>query len=159
MIIRTGPKSQEEKEVIIKQIQNLIITGEIHEKTVSENANQLSISRITLREYLPIAYHGVDINPELLIKKVKDTRQFLIDVLLKDFNECTDSLQRSFLSKNISAMLDSQEKSSVLLIQFKEENKKEEVITSGFGFYTKYLSKLSHRPATIVEVECQSPSQ
>ncbi len=157
MIIRTGPKSQEEKEVIIKQIQNLIITGEIHEKTITENANQLSISRVTLREYLPIAYHGVDINPELLIKKVKDTRQFLIDVLMKDFNDCTDPLQRSFLSKNISAMLDSQEKSSALLMQFKEGNKKEEVITSGSGFFTKYLSKIPHHP--VVEVECQTPSQ
>jgi hypothetical protein len=153
--MRTGPKSNEEKETIIKEIQNLIITGEIHEKTITENADKLKISRFTFREYLPTAYQKLDIHPDTIIKRVKDTRQFMIDVLLRDFRKCDDPLQRNNLSKNISGLLDSQEKSSRLILAFEDENNKEEIITSGTGLFTKYLSKISNKNIN-QESECQS---
>lgn len=149
IITKKGPKSKEDKQVIIKQIVNQIITGEIHERTLTDNAKAINISRYTYREYLPMAYSQIDLNPETQIKKVKDTRQFLIDNLLNDFKRCEDPIQRNLLSKNISSLLDSQEKSSLLIMQHKkEEESKEKVITSGTGLFTDYLSKIPNPTIT-----------
>lgn len=139
--MKTGPKSEQEKEALIKQIQNLIISGEIHEKTITENADKIKISRYTFRNYLSIAYQQLDIQPEIIVKRVRDTRQCMLDILLRDFMQCEDPIQRSNLSKNISGLLDSQEKSATLMSQAIGEVS---VITSGTGLWTKYLSKLPH---------------
>ena len=70
----------------------------------------------------------------------------MIDTLINDFKRIEDPIQRNILSRNISSLLDSQEKSSMLLMQFKqEENKDEKVITSGTGLFTKYLSKIPNK--------------
>ncbi|MCF7798364.1 hypothetical protein K9M74_00505 [Candidatus Woesearchaeota archaeon] len=118
-----------------------------------DDLDKLKISRFTFREYLPTAYQKLDIHPDTIIKRVKDTRQYMIDVLLRDFRRCDDPLQRNNLSKNISGLLDSQEKSSRLILAF-EEGDKEEIITSGTGLFTKYLSRISNKNI-IQESECQ----
>lgn len=144
IIIKKGPKSQEEKQALIKQIMNKIVTGEIHEKTITENANNLNISRYTFREYLPLAYSQLEIKPEIQIKKAKDTRQFLIDSLMNDFKRCDDPTLRSVLSRNISSLLDSQEKSSMLIMQYKGEDKKDEVQTAEPGLFSRLLNQIDH---------------
>lgn len=142
IILKSGPKSEEEKQIIIKEIINQIITGEIHEKTTTENAKKLNISRYTYRKYLPLAYSQVEINPELEIKKVKDIREYLVCKLLEDFSNNEDFIQRNILIKNINSLLESQEKSSFLIMQQKNDNKDKNIEIAQPRLFTDILSKI-----------------
>lgn len=148
MIQKAGPKTEVQRSNLILEVENMVTNGEIIEKSQSECANSLGISRNTFRDYLNEVYKNLDYDVEAENKRIRNTRNYMLNSLLKDFNSTHNPLIKEKLSKTINSILESQEKTITLII----ENKKEDVYKGSETFRTVFLDKIAQLPKAKVRV-------
>lgn len=148
MIQKAGPKTDEQRRDLMLKVESFIINGDVHQMSYSECANILGISRNTFKGYLNKAYKNLEFDVEAENKRIKDTRNYVLKSLLDNFTSTTNPLIKEKLGKSIVSILDSQEKSNLLI----QENKKQYVNTNSKTLREVFLDKLPKTRVKVIDV-------